>query len=1112
MTQCECEELMPSLGESNQLQLPNTEPAKFITQEQALEFARNNPEALTPAYSAGKRLYIGVDISDLGPGEQFSYLNPKDAPKATLGADGVTRITILDGAPLETVKAGLADSGHEFNVFPKGKYDQTVQIEVKGLSPEKAQGLMRDISYTSQTVTNAGPDSMVNAIQASVSDAQAKEVLEYWRDQGRTQADYRNLVNKIADIQVRDGAAIGDVYDDKMAKLGNNRLVSGNDIAEAGGFAGDGNYVRGQQEVRIVASDNYVLEGAGSKSDQYVNGKGILIYELNKEGEITSVRSSAADHATSNGNFLDANGKALTTLEPVKPAAPEHIIAAKSMAAGAQASEALARTTTHEESVTPEVYKPSGGEDLSEAFRSAQKLAESSGKPVSMNFNDVPLHITADSEFADVKSQFAKSMTPEVYKPYDGQDFGDAFSQARKLASTLGTTVSMTHNGVPLQITADSKYVDAQREHFSIGDADPGVHRLQVDRTREILENASLTDIQIQSREAEYTQKAVARIVNNDGYSPEAVYQALREHGDKYGFSGGAQSHVENYMDGVSAKYRGPESVAHERQFNQASSALESANLKDIEAGTTTHTQEAVKNLASNPDIEPKVIKEAIGHQATQRLLDLDPLATHEPVQKYMEAASDQFTVERLTKFREQSMKSTGTTPTEFGKHQYTGNGPDMGVMDQPLSERMGPPRASVQDSQRMNEMLAEDAAAKTPAPKPAAATPVESVAGASTETAKATNSAPEVGEARAVGGSGARAGAAAYGVVTGTMELESAIKRGDKGDMVSAGTKLGVSAAETSLHVAEAAGAEVSPALTGAVGKAFVPLMVADGIYQVSKEDGLTHKAERAAAVVGTGGAAIGTGSLVSSALTAAGVSGTTATAAAATATGTEVAVGAATATGAVAAGGTVATVATVAAPLVAGGAVAYMAGKDIETGIETRRTYEKTDAMFTANLDSKSNMVRLGNARFHDELADRETGQIDWNNKETMQKYGKLLDGEAAKQTKLMDDNSSIMPRFLRSGESVIAQENARVDLRITESARTELNQHMTDLAKDEPKQAKEQKVADLPDEHRNKLDAQLSGVNLSGISKASHAEAPAPQATAIAKGRQQESGLGA
>ena len=76
--------------------------SKFIAQEQAVEFARNNPEKLTKAFIAGKRLYIGVDISDAAPGAKFSYLNPKDAPKAVLGDDGTTRITILDGAPPST--------------------------------------------------------------------------------------------------------------------------------------------------------------------------------------------------------------------------------------------------------------------------------------------------------------------------------------------------------------------------------------------------------------------------------------------------------------------------------------------------------------------------------------------------------------------------------------------------------------------------------------------------------------------------------------------------------------------------------------------------------------------------------------------------------------------------------------------------------------------------------------------------------------------------------------------------------------------------------------------------------------------------------------------------
>ena len=292
----------------------------YITQEQALEFARNNPDALTKAFSAGKRLYIGVDISDMAPGEQFSYLNPKDAPKADIDGDGKVIIKILEGAPLVDLQAKLTQAGFTSAVKEKTaaeKYDKTVNVVVEGVDLEGAKNLIKDIGYTSQTVTNAGPEGLVNVIQASVSDAQATEILAFWSEQGRTKQDYLNLVEKIAAIQVRDGATLGDVYDEKAAKLTNIKRISGNNIAETAGFAGDANYVRGQTEVRIIASEDYVLEGSGSKKDQYVNGKGILIFDL-KDGNIVGVRSSAEDHATKNGNFLDETGAALTTLDGVK--------------------------------------------------------------------------------------------------------------------------------------------------------------------------------------------------------------------------------------------------------------------------------------------------------------------------------------------------------------------------------------------------------------------------------------------------------------------------------------------------------------------------------------------------------------------------------------------------------------------------------------------------------------------------------------------------------------------------------------------------------------------------------------------------------------------------
>lgn len=291
----------------------------YITQKEALQFAQQNPELLTEAQTAGKRLYIGINISDLEAGQEFSYLNPKDAPKALVAEDGTARITVLAGDNADLISRGLEKLGVPFDQLPKGEYDNTVTFTAKGLTQDRASSLISDMNYTSQTVTNAAAGQPSHVIQASLTDSQASEVLDWWKDQGKTADDYRALVERIGEVQVRDGASIGDVYDDKTINLDQRevRHVDGNSVDEARGFARDGNYVRQAQSVRILRGEDFILEGSGSREAQNVNGQGILVFELDKDGQVTEVRSSAADHVVVNGNFLDAGGKALISTDSV---------------------------------------------------------------------------------------------------------------------------------------------------------------------------------------------------------------------------------------------------------------------------------------------------------------------------------------------------------------------------------------------------------------------------------------------------------------------------------------------------------------------------------------------------------------------------------------------------------------------------------------------------------------------------------------------------------------------------------------------------------------------------------------------------------------------------
>ena len=98
-------------------------------------------------------------------------------------------------------------------------------------------------------------------------------------------------------------------------------------------------------------------------------------------------------------------------------------------------------------------------------------------------------------------------------------------------------------------------------------------------------------------------------------------------------------------------------------------------------------------------------------------------------------------------------------------------------------------------------------------------------------------------------------AGAASIGIVLGGMGLKDAIERGDTVGGVIAGTNVVTSVAQATEGIAAAAGRSI-PALTNA-GKFILPLniglTVADGVYQISKEDTTQHKVERGVVVSAT-------------------------------------------------------------------------------------------------------------------------------------------------------------------------------------------------------------------------------------------------------------------
>ena len=120
-----------------------------------------------------------------------------------------------------------------------------------------------------------------------------------------------------------------------------------------------------------------------------------------------------------------------------------------------------------------------------------------------------------------------------------------------------------------------------------------------------------------------------------------------------------------------------------------------------------------------------------------------------------------------------------------------------------------------------------------------------------------------------------AEGGMAVAGVYTGATGFVRSYQEGDKAGMAVNGANTVVSGTQVTTTTMKAMGKSIAPELEAIVGKVAVPLMIADGIYQVATEKGnlidtgadgshsLGNKGERAAAVAGTTGLAIGMGAL---------------------------------------------------------------------------------------------------------------------------------------------------------------------------------------------------------------------------------------------------------
>ena len=90
---------------------------------------------------------------------------------------------------------------------------------------------------------------------------------------------------------------------------------------------------------------------------------------------------------------------------------------------------------------------------------------------------------------------------------------------------------------------------------------------------------------------------------------------------------------------------------------------------------------------------------------------------------------------------------------------------------------------------------------------------------------------------------------------------------------------------------------------------------------------------------------------------------------------------------------------------------------------------------------------MVALS-VKFEDQLADPKTGKVDLNDMPTLNKLATLEQNEVYKQEQIVRDNSSWVPRWIRHGEGVYNQENARAAMNVAESAKTETHERMNEV----------------------------------------------------------------
>jgi len=283
------------------------------------------------------------------------------------------------------------------------------------------------------------------------------------------------------------------------------------------------------------------------------------------------------------------------------------------------------------------------------------------------------------------------------------------------------------------------------------------------------------------------------------------------------------------------------------------------------------------------------------------------------------------------------------------------------------------------------------------------------------------------------------QAGGSAAGLVMGGIGLKNAIENGDTTGIIVSGADVAVSSLDMVLDGAVVLGKNVPQGFQGIAAKANILITVADGVYQISQEEGIDNKVARGAAVTVT--------------------------------TGTAMAVGSAGAT--VVAGGAAASAAVVAAPVVAAVAVgmtadaavgAYKAGKSFE-----ERVAESEKATKTSNDVDASGGPALQNYSHLRAFAILEGKSPSDNNEQSRQEHAHEVLGHAYSQDlealevleeeirakiqshdEIIEENSSWIPDYTRlfSQDEVGVKMQAQIDRAHYAAALNELKDYRDEV----------------------------------------------------------------